>query len=98
MAGRLRTACAPKLLLLLLLLFAMPAVVQAQFTFTTNIDGTLNIYQYTGDGGDVIIPDTTPFLITNPQARLIPSPQGRMIRRTRRPVANAFSSAQPSRR
>jgi len=29
-------------------LLALPAVVHAQFIFTTNVDGTLNIYQYTG--------------------------------------------------
>ncbi len=43
----------------LLLLFALPAVVQAQFTFTTNNDGSLNIYQYIGSGGVVVIPSTT---------------------------------------
>lgn len=32
---------------------------QAQFTFTTNSDGTLNIAQYAGPGGAVVIPDTT---------------------------------------
>ena len=58
MAVRLRTACVARLLTLLFLL-ALPAVVQAQFTFTTNTDGSLNIYQYTGTGGAVIIPDTT---------------------------------------
>jgi len=39
----LRTACAARLLPLLLLL-VLPAVVQAQFTYTTNTDGSLNIY------------------------------------------------------
>jgi len=33
--------------------------VQAQFIFTANNDGSLNLYQYTGSGGDVIIPSTT---------------------------------------
>jgi hypothetical protein len=43
------------------LLFAamLPAAVNAQFTFTTNSDGSLNVYQYTGSGGAVTIPDTT---------------------------------------
>jgi hypothetical protein len=57
LAGRFRTACAVRLLPLLLM--ALPAVVQAQdYTYTTNNDGSLNIYQFTGAGGDVIIPDT----------------------------------------
>jgi hypothetical protein len=47
------------LILSLLLLLVMPAVVQAQFMFTTNNDGSLNIYQYTGSGGAVSIPGTT---------------------------------------
>jgi len=46
-------------LLPLLLLLVLPAVVKAQFTFTTNTDGSLNIYQYTGTNNVVIIPDTT---------------------------------------
>lgn len=33
--------------------------VHAQFTFTTNADNTLNLYQYTGTGGAVTIPDST---------------------------------------
>jgi hypothetical protein len=45
-------------LLPLLLLLTLPAVVQAQFTYTTN-NGTLTITGYTGTGGDVTIPDTT---------------------------------------
>jgi hypothetical protein len=50
--------CAAKLLLLLL--FLAPLVTaQAQFTFTTNPDGSLNIAQYTGPGGAVVIPNTT---------------------------------------
>ena len=56
-AGSLRTACAARLLPLLLLL-ALPAVVQAQFTFTTN-NGAITITGYTGPGGAVTIPDTT---------------------------------------
>jgi hypothetical protein len=47
------------LTLLMLMLIGLPAVVQAQFTFTTNNDGSLNIYQYTGSGGAVLIPDAT---------------------------------------
>lgn len=47
-----------KLLCLIWVLLALPTIVQAQFNFTTNTDGTLNLYQYTGSGGDVIIPDT----------------------------------------
>jgi hypothetical protein len=42
----------------LLLLLTAPAVVQAQFDYTTN-KGTITITRYTGFGGDVIIPDTT---------------------------------------
>ena len=41
-----------------LTLLAMPAVVQAQFNFTTN-NGTLTITQYTGPGGAVTIPNST---------------------------------------
>jgi hypothetical protein len=55
--GRYRAACAARLLPLLLL--TLPAVVQAQFTYTTNNDGSLNIYQYTGSGGAIVIPDST---------------------------------------
>jgi hypothetical protein len=43
----------------LFLICSLPVLVHAQFTFTTNSDHSLNIYQYTGPGGDVIIPDTT---------------------------------------
>lgn len=46
-------------LLPMLLLFALPVAVQAQFLFTTNNDGSLNISGYNGPGGTVIIPDTT---------------------------------------
>jgi hypothetical protein len=46
------------LILLALLLLALPAVVQAQFTFTTN-NGAITIIKYTGSGGAVTIPDTT---------------------------------------
>ncbi len=37
----------------------LPAAVQAQFTYTTNNDGSINIKQYTGSGGVVVIPSTT---------------------------------------
>ncbi|HTV40516.1 MAG TPA: leucine-rich repeat domain-containing protein [Candidatus Sulfotelmatobacter sp.] len=53
-----KVVCAAKLLLVLL--FLSPIVTaQAQFTFTTNSDGSLNIAQYTGPGGAVVIPNTT---------------------------------------
>ena len=55
--NRVRTACSRGLLALLLML-ALPAVVQAQFTFTTNGDNTITITKYTGSGGAVTIPDT----------------------------------------
>ena len=42
----------------LLFVLALPAVVQAQFTFTTN-SGAITITGYTGSGGAVTIPDTT---------------------------------------
>ena len=51
-----RTSHATKLLLVLLL--ALPAVVQAQFTFTTN-GGAITITGYTGSGGAVVIPSET---------------------------------------
>jgi len=44
-------------LLLGLLLFTLPAAVQAQFTYTTS-NGTITITGYTGPDGDVVIPDT----------------------------------------
>src|SRR5258708_15303861 len=53
-AGLLRTACALRLMLLLL---TLPAVVQAQFNYTTN-NGTITITGYTGPGGAVVIPET----------------------------------------
>jgi hypothetical protein len=40
----------------LLLLLALPAVVQAQFTFTTN-NGAITITKYTGFGGTLTIPN-----------------------------------------
>jgi len=56
MTGRLRTGWATKLLSLLLL--ALPAVVQAQFTFTTN-NGTITITGYTCPGSVMaVIPST----------------------------------------
>jgi hypothetical protein len=54
MAGRLRSPGATKLLRLLLLL-ALPAVVQAQFNYTVN-NGAITITKYTGPGGSVVIP------------------------------------------
>jgi BspA type Leucine rich repeat region (6 copies) len=42
--------------LLATVLFALPAVVQAQFNYTTN-NGAITITGYTGSGGDVTIPD-----------------------------------------
>jgi hypothetical protein len=54
-AWRLRTACATRLLPLLLL--TLPAAVQAQYTYTTN-NGTITITGYTGSGGAVDIPGT----------------------------------------
>lgn len=53
-----KIACAAKLWLLLLFLAPL-LMAQAQFTFTTNNDGSLNLAQYTGLGGAVIIPNTT---------------------------------------
>ncbi len=50
-----RAAAAGRLLLLVVL--ALPAVVQAQFTYTTN-NGTITITGYTGPGGAVTIPST----------------------------------------
>ncbi|HEX7617750.1 MAG TPA: hypothetical protein VF480_03415, partial [Verrucomicrobiae bacterium] len=42
----------------LLCVAILPAVAQAQFTFTTN-NGAITITRYTGPGGAVVIPDTT---------------------------------------
>jgi hypothetical protein len=53
-----KTGCGARLLSLFLML-ALPAAVQAQFTFTTNADNTITITGYTGSGGAVTIPDTT---------------------------------------
>jgi BspA type Leucine rich repeat region (6 copies) len=44
--------------LLLAALLCAPLIAQAQYTFTTNTDGTLNISKFTGGGGAVTIPDT----------------------------------------
>src|SRR5512140_3443470 len=46
-----------KLTLLPVLLLALPAVVKAQFNYTTN-NGEITITLYTGAGGTVVIPDT----------------------------------------
>src|ERR1039458_7705809 len=45
-------------LCLLAAVLLLPAVVQAQFTFTIN-NGTATLTRYTGPGGDVVIPDMT---------------------------------------
>jgi hypothetical protein len=52
----LETACAARLLSLLLLV--LPVVTQAQYTCTTNDDGTITIAGYTGSDDIVAIPDT----------------------------------------
>ncbi len=52
-----RTVCATRLLPLLLLL-ALPAGLQAQFSYGTNDDGTITITGYTGPPWVVTIPDT----------------------------------------
>ena len=57
-----RATCAA----LLLLLLSMPAVVQAQFKYTTN-NGAITITGYTGSGGAVVIPS----LINNLPVRTI---------------------------
>jgi hypothetical protein len=54
--AKLRTACATRLLALLLL--ALPAAVQAQFTFTTN-NGAITITGYNGTVSTLVIPGTT---------------------------------------
>src|SRR6266446_4190095 len=46
-----------KNIILALALLALPAVVQAQFNYTTN-NGAITITAYTGPGGVVTIPDT----------------------------------------
>src|SRR5260370_28303277 len=46
-----------KNIILALALLALPAVVQAQFNYTTN-NGAITITGYTGPGGGVTIPDT----------------------------------------
>jgi len=55
-AASLRTACATRLLPVLLL-WAMSTRAQAQYTYTTN-NGMIVITGYTGPGGALIIPDT----------------------------------------
>jgi hypothetical protein len=50
-----RSHCA--VLVLASSLLTLPAVVQAQFTYTTN-NGTITITKYTGPGGVVDIPAT----------------------------------------
>jgi BspA type Leucine rich repeat region (6 copies) len=46
-------------LFLFILFLSLPVIAPAQYTFTTNSDGTLNIEKYTGPGGAVVIPNTT---------------------------------------
>src|SRR6478609_7428726 len=53
---RLRAACATRLLAWLLA-FALPAVAQAQFSYTVQ-NGTITITGYSGPGGAVGIPAT----------------------------------------
>ena len=49
--------CAKLVRILLICFFSfVPAVVQAQFTYTTNADNTLTITGYTGDGDALSIP------------------------------------------
>ncbi len=45
-------------LLALLFLFTLPAVVEGQFSYTTN-NGALTVTSYTGPGGNAVIPDAT---------------------------------------
>jgi hypothetical protein len=58
-SGRSQFIRSGELLLPLLLLLALPGLVRAQFTFTTNADNTLTITKYTGPGGAVTIPEAT---------------------------------------
>lgn len=51
-------AIVPRLLLVALISLALPATLQAQFTFVTN-NGAIKITKYTGSGGAVTIPSTT---------------------------------------
>jgi hypothetical protein len=53
-----KIACVAKFLSICLLL-SLSVMAKAQYTFTTNSDGSLNIAQYTGPGGAVVIPNTT---------------------------------------
>jgi hypothetical protein len=57
-----------KNLLLLPLLVALPAVVQAQYQYT-NINGSITITLYTGSGGAVTIPSTILVNGVNPRER-----------------------------
>src|SRR5262245_20647853 len=56
-SARLWTALGRAARLLLLLVLALPAVVQAQFNYTTD-NGTITITGYAGPGGAVTIPST----------------------------------------
>jgi len=55
---RFRLACVGRLPLLLLF-WVLPAAVLAQFDFTANTDGSLNIQDYNGSSSVVVIPSTT---------------------------------------
>ena len=63
MLAKRRLACATRRLLPLLLLLTLPAVVQAQFDYMDNDDGTCTITGYSGSGGAVTIPGTTNDLV-----------------------------------
>jgi len=52
--------------LLLAMLLVLPVTVQAQFDFTTNADGTLNISGYSGSSGTVVIPETNQEVSSHP--------------------------------
>ena len=54
---RLKATWVARLLAHLMVLLTLPAVVQAQFNYTTN-NGTITITGYTGSGGAVTIPST----------------------------------------
>ena len=86
LAERLTSACARRLLLLLL---TLPAVVQAQFTYTTN-NGQITITRYTGPGGAVVIPTTINGRPVTPygQKKLM-RPLGNNISRGRRGVRDS---------
>src|SRR5579859_3780204 len=58
-AGNMKTALRLTLAAVVLATFSLStAMVQAQFNYTNNGDGTATITEYTGPGGDVTIPGT----------------------------------------